>query len=193
MSTRPLIYPVRTLVPLRQAVGSNDATLIDRMVEGYAALIKRRRPDMEEAIREMGRALVGGQLSDGQEPGEWEFVILPLAQGLGLLERDRPVNDDWKWFAWADYEQEVANELAEYANQMLRWLVHGRPLKANAMDRRGSYYAWLETDEVSRLLSELDRLQEANPIVEEIVEGFHVELIEWLESCHGKSLLLLAS
>ena len=131
-------------------------------------------------------------MRDAKEPGEWDGCIHLLARSLGLLQSEYPINDDWKWMAWRDYHDEMAPQLPEDARKLLHWLVEGRPLKAKAIDAMGSYFAWLESDEVLRLQEALGALEVSEESLGELVE-FHEELLEWLEACRGKSLLLIAA
>jgi hypothetical protein len=192
MSLRPMIYPVKTLEPIRNAIGSKDTSLIERMVESYKK-DSGEDPDSIDRVRNAAKSLIAGELRKGKEPGEWVESIYHTALALGLMH-ELPINEDWKWIAWSDYFAEVADRLPGDARQLLHWLVEGRPIKGSAIDgSSGCYYAWLAPDEVERLLAALTGLQEADPNVADIVDGFHGELLEWLEACRGKSLLLLAS
>ena len=86
----------------------------------------------------------------------------------------------------------MAPRLPEDARKLLHWLVEGRALKGAAVDALGSYYAWLEPDEVERLREAIDALQVDPETLGELLE-FHEELLEWLGACRGKVLLLIAS
>lgn len=174
-------------------MGSNDRSYVERLVGGYSTLTNRTGAEELLSIRERGQEFVAAQLHDGRELGEWESILLPLAYGLDLLTSAEPINLDWKWFAWDDYAQSIGDELSDDGRQLLRFLVEGRPFKAPGIESNGSYYSWLQSNEVERLLDELVRLGETNPEVEDLIEGFHGELCGWLEVCKGKDLLLLAS
>jgi hypothetical protein len=193
MSMRPLIYPLSDLEPIRQAVGSRDEVLIDRMVDEYTKHYEVG-PESSEAreFRDRARSFVEGRLRHAEEPGEWDNCIHLAARSLGLLQSEYPINDDWKWMAWSDYHDEMAPRLPQDARKLLHWLVEGRPLTAKAIDARGSYFAWLESAEVLRLHEALGALPVSEERLGELLE-FHEELLGWLEACRGKSLLLIAA
>jgi hypothetical protein len=193
MSMRPLIYPLSDLGPIRQAVGSRDEVLVDRMVDEYTKHYEVG-PDSSEAkeFRDRARSFVEGRLRGAKEPGEWDECIHLAARSLGLLKSKYPINDDWKWAAWSDYHAEMAPRLPKDAQKLLHWLVEGRPLKAKAIDAMGCYFAWLESAEVLRLHEALSALQVSEERLGELLE-FHEELLEWLEACRGKFLLLIAA
>jgi len=194
MSMRPLIYSVKSLKPIREALGSNDASLLERMIDGYTKLYGGE-PDQDslKRVHEMGQSFLQGDLRGNKELGKWQEAIHLLAQSLGILETEFPINDDWKWDAWDDYAQVVGNDLSTETRQLLVWLIEGRPLKASAIEADASYFAWLTTDEVERLLNELKQLEERNPDIKDVVDGFHSELVEWLDACQGNNLLVIAS
>ncbi len=192
MSMRPAIYPIKSLEPIRRALGSRDPSLLEPMVASFKQL-RGDRPDAIPEYRERVQSFLDGELRDGKERGEWEYSIYSAAHALGLLERDLPVNDDWSWAAWADYLDEVEARLPADAQELLRWLVNGRGLKTDGVDCPGAYYAWLGPEEVERLLAALDELEAAHPDVADAVEGFHENLADWLHKCRGKTCLLLAS
>ena len=114
-----------------------------------------------------------------------------LARGLGLLQTEFPINEDWKWMAWCDYHAEVISQLPEDARQLLTWLVEGRPLKEEAIVADGCYYAWLDTDEITQLHTAISALEVSEESLGELME-FHDELLNWLDACRGKALLLTA-
>ena len=189
---RPRIYPITALDPIRQAMGSRDDTLLERIVASYKAQ-RGDSPDAVEDFRKRAECFVNGELCAGQECGGWEYPIFFAAHALELLQRELPLNDDWAWGAWADYFDEVANRLPADAQTLLRWLVDGRGLKSDRVFCDGAYYAWLGPDEVERLLAALDELEAAHPDVADAVEGFHDDLTDWLSKCRDKTCLLLAS
>jgi hypothetical protein len=163
------------------------------MLEGYRKLYGDADLEALSRIRGTGQSFIEGKLRGNKEPGEFQESIHFLARGLGLLETAFPVNEDWKWIAWHDYYQQIAEDLPIKSRQFLHWLVEGRPLKFGAIDGNSAYYAWLEAEEIERLFDDLKELHERNPAIEFMVDGFHNELLHWLEACRGKLLLLLAS
>jgi hypothetical protein len=187
-----MIYPIKSLEPIREAMGSRDETLLERIVASYKAL-RGDTPDAIEEFRQRAESFLAGELRDGKERGEWEYSIYFAAHALGLLPRDLPINEDWSWGAWADYLDEVEDQLPAEAQELLRWLVNGRGLKTDGVDCDGAYYAWLGPEEVERLLAALDELEASHPDVVDAVDGFHEELTDWLHKCRDKTCLLLAS
>ena len=192
MSMRPLIYPLSDLEPIRRAVGSRDEALLDGMVDECAKHHGAGPGSSKiEEFRDLARSFVEGKLRDEREPGAWEECTHHAARRLGLLQGEYPINEDWKWMAWSDYHDEISPQLSEDSRRLLHWLVEGRPLKAGAIDADGCYFAWLDPDEVPRLREALNALQVSEETLGELYE-FHEELLEWLEECRGKFLLLIA-
>jgi hypothetical protein len=192
MSMRPQIYPIKSLDPIRHALGSRDTSLLENLTASFKQL-RGDRPDMMPEFRKRVESFLGGELRDGKERGEWEYSLYFAAHALGLMKGHLPVTDDWAWGAWADYFEEVETRMPADARELLRWLVYGRGIRTDGVDCPGAYYAWLAPDEVDRLLAALRALETADPDVAEIVDGFHAELMSWLKRCRGKICLLLAS
>ena len=192
MSLRPRIYPIKSLDPIRRAMGSRDTSLMAPLVASFKQ-VRGDQPDAIEEFRERAESFLGGELREGQERGEWEYTIYFVAHALGLLQGDLPISDDWAWGAWAEYFDEVENRLPEDARELLRWLVFGRGLKVAGVDCPGAYYAWLSSDEIAHLLAALDALEASDPDVADAVEGFHESLTDWLAKCSDQTCLLLAS
>ena len=194
MSMRPMIYPVSSLEPIRKAIGSKDSSLVDRIADAYAKLYDRE-PDPEslDRVRKAGQSLVDGKSPTENEPGTWLEAIHFAARGLGLLQSKYPVNEDWAWMAWLEYFEQAGEQLPSDARQFLQWLVEGRPFQGPKAEADGAYYAWLESQEVERLLDALAELHECNPELATDIDGFGEELAAWLETCRGKALLLIAS
>ena len=199
MSTRPLIYPLSSIEPLRTLVGSNDASLIDAIVDAFMASHREDYggppPDADsiEEIRVAATAIASAKLPLDAEPGEWEYVLRYAAKALGLSKSLYPINEDWKWMAWTEYRDEVGNRLPGAAGQQLGWLVDGRPLVGSRLESRGSYYAWLEPSEVQSLLAALEKLRDTDGELDEEIDEFHVALVDWLHQCEQRALLLTAS
>ena len=206
MSMRPMIYPVDSIETIRAAIGSRDESLVDRMVVAYREIHEvKPGPSDEareacEAVRASGRSFVEGSMPGGKEPGEWSEAVYLAACVLGPVPGGLPINEDWKWIAWDEYFDLVADRLPDDARTLLRWLVHGRPLKGEPAEVFGTYYAWLASGEVERLLAALNLLETSDPDASEPgedflgeLEDFHEELRGWLEACRGKDLLLVGS
>jgi hypothetical protein len=193
MSIRPLIYEIRSCDPLKSALGSGDVSLLDKFEQGLVDVFGGK-PDAQtrDEMRKFGESFVKGELVDGLERGEWALILLLLARRMKLLLAESPLNDDWKWWAWDEFHQEVANDLSPSSQQLLHYLVEGRPLKASGMSCNGSYYAWLEPGEVSQLRAELAVLFRRRPELSSAVDGFGEELLSSLNSIDGRSALLVA-
>jgi len=192
MSLLPRIYPIKSLDPIRRALGSRDLSLLEPLVASFKQF-RGDQPDAIQEFRERAESFLDGELREGKERGEWEYSIYYAAHALGLLQSDLPVTDDWSWGAWADYLGEVEDRLPADAQKLLRQLVYGRGLKTDGVDCPGAYYAWLDPEEVERLLAALDALEAAHPDVADAIEGFHECVADWLHKCRGKTCLLLAS
>jgi hypothetical protein len=192
MSMRPRIYAVKSLEPIRRAMGSRDTSLMEPLIASFTQ-VRHDSPDAIEGFRERVQSFLGGELREGREQGEWEYPIYFAAHALGLLRSDLPIGDDWAWSAWAEYFDEVEDRLPADARELLRWLVFGRGLKIEGVDCPGAYYAWLGPEEVGRLLTALDALEAADPDIVDVVEGFHESLAHWLAKCGDHACLLLAS
>jgi hypothetical protein len=218
MSSRPGIYPIKEIEPIRQALGSGDETLIDRIRETYLRLERERYEEMLrtpvdeddeyahetqvgefevdedelESISEVARSFVEGELVDDSEPGVWFQAIELLALHLGLRESPHGLNEGWKSFAWRAYFDRVAGWLSDGPRVLLDHLVSGRPLKAKALDPDGCMFGWLTSPEVSELLAALRELGESHPEVvsEDFFPDFHADLVKGLAACEGRCLLI---
>lgn len=193
MSTRPSVYPVNDLDPIRRALGSKEAVLVEQMVAEAAKQVGASDTDTLASIRAVCQSFIDGTMQAQEEPGDWETAIYLLARSSGLLASEYPVIGDWKMAAWDAYLMETEQQLPTDAKQLLKWLVLGRPLKGKSVMNTGCYYAWLEAHEVEQLLTALNDLETNNPDIGDIVDGFHGELVGCLDACRGKALLLVAS
>ena len=78
MSMRPLIYPLSDLEPIRQAVGSRDELLIDRMVDGYTKLYEvGPESSQAEEFRDRARFFVRGSIARRKGTGRVGWVHPP--------------------------------------------------------------------------------------------------------------------
>lgn len=195
MSQYPFLYPVPSIRTLIKAIGSKDASLVERMVEVYRLEAMSRYgevPDGELAERrEWCRSFVEGRTVRRQEPGEWTPASLLAARALDLSD-GKPINDDWNSLAWYDYAKLVKGELAKPASKLLDFLVSGRPYLHKSLQRSGVYHGWLEQGEIQSLRSALGSLEEERPDIVDEVDGFHVQLMDWLDVCDTGDLLVVA-
>src|SRR5688500_6516192 len=112
MSMRPMIYPLTSVGPLRKLVGSNDASLIQLIVDTFIASHQEDyggelpEADSIAEFRADATAVVSAKLPLAVEPGDWQYVLRYAAKALGLSQTLYPINEDWKWTAWAEYREQ---------------------------------------------------------------------------------------
>lgn len=191
MSMRPLLYPVTSIDPIREVVGSKDAALVERAVDAYRASEYFDEESVDDVRSEVER-VVNGEMIDGIEPGDWSHSIEHLAVAIGVSD-GQPINEDWKWGAWCDYHGLLEERLPGDALELLGHLVMGRPFKGDSVQNDGSFHAWLTSAEVVTLSAALVEVQQEFSEIEDAVEDFHGELLNWLGQCGSRDLLLLAS
>lgn len=217
MSVRPNIYPITAIEPIRQALGSRDSTLVNRIREAYIRIEEERYQEDEidedaldedefadeqqpweideEELRDLTKlanAFVNGKFRRNREPGEWREVITYLAHALGLTASNDPVFSEWKTGAWSEYLGRVSERLPEGPRMSLKHLVEGRSLTGRAIEQDGCSYAWLTSGEVSELRAALGELPESllEPSSNDWLPDFHRELLACLSKCEGKALFL---
>jgi|GEM_PF-5876500 len=218
MSVRPTIYPLIDIEPIRQAIGSGDSSLIERVREAYIRVEEERsREDEllddelldqdefadelepweldEEELRDLTKltkAFVNGKYVRNREPGIWRQVIVYLAHALGLTSSIHPLFDEWSRDAWSEYLAGISTELPEGPRRSLVHLVEGRSLTGREIERDGSSFAWLTSSEASELLNSLRAVPPdcVQAFGEDWLRDFHGELIECLSACEGRCLLL---
>jgi hypothetical protein len=91
MSTRTYLVSLRSLEPIRKAIGSKDRALFDAFVVGKQ---KNFQAGAKEIIMNSPPAM---------EPGWWNYFVEPLAEHFDLSLRRLPF-DEWKQnYVWRDY------------------------------------------------------------------------------------------
>jgi hypothetical protein len=181
MSVRPNLYAITDIEPIRQALGSRDVSLVDRIKEAYIRVEEERyhaddelveealaqdefadefepwEVDKEELreIRKLAKAFVNGKFTRNQEPGIWREVIVYLAHALGLMPSSEPLFGEWKTSAWRLYLDRISERLPDGPRQSLKHLVNGRSLTGRQIEEDGCSYAWLTASEISDLLGSL--------------------------------------
>jgi hypothetical protein len=191
MSMRPLLYPVRSIRPLIDLVGSRDSSAVEKIVQAYRGSEMYDGGSVDD-VRAAVTRVVNGEMSDRVEPGDWSHYMDLAVIALGLGD-GQPINDDWKWAAWLDYLELLEERLPETALTLLGYLVMGRPLKGESVENNGSYHAWLTSAEIATLMAALEEVQEEFPEIEHAVEDFHGQLLDWLSEIGNRDVLLLAS
>jgi hypothetical protein len=191
MSTRPLIYPVSSIRTLIDAIGTADASLVERSVRAYLAGKTHVNDERVAEVRTAVHSFVFGELENGMEPPRWGIGGHRVAAALGLAT-DAALNADWEWDVWSDYLDFVRPKLPEAIATRLHYLVYGRPFKAVLDEEAFQYYAWLAQSEAASLHQAITALQEADPTVAEEFADFHDELTNSLEDCELHDLLLVA-
>ena len=206
MSVRPTIYPIKDIEPIRRALGSGDETLVERILAAHLWVYKRagakkwlRRanpPDEEvESLKHYSEAFVAGRFVRDQEPGEWRRVMPHLAHALGLMRMsEKMIFGEWKRLGWYEYVAEANDRLDDQPRALLRHLLQGRSLSGRPMDSGGNtLYAWLTAPEVATLAAGLSDLPAKVDRLagDDWLADFHGELVECLDRCQGRCLLLL--
>lgn len=194
MSTRTSVYAVSDLTALMRVIGSNDAGMGEAILSRYRARYGEDGPEAEAEFVAGTNSLLAGQLEGSKEPSDWPLVVEFLAEHLGMTEGGA-VLEDWESMAWLEYHDEVKRKLSKPTRPLLKWLVDGRPLTpgAKGIHNNGAFYAWLAPDEVASLKEAIEEMSDEWPECEEVADGFNEELLNCLDSCEGKWLLLLAS
>jgi hypothetical protein len=162
MSSRLYMLSLRSIEPIRKAIGSKDRALFDAFVgTGTEAVIMEPPP--------------------AQEPGSWNYLVEPLAEHLGLAPRRLPISDgDWKQiYVWADYRAIVDPFLTERAKKLIEYLDDGRPFVGSGLEHDGCSFGWLTAAEVTTLLGELTKIDAAK--FDDELGQFHRELLAALQ------------
>jgi hypothetical protein len=190
MSSRTYLLSIRSLEPIRKAIGSKDRALFDAFVAG-------KNKDFQAAAKEIIM-----KAPPANEPGWWQYFVEPLAEHLGLSPRPLPL-DDWKQhYVWRDYRAVADAFVSAQGKQLLEFLEAGRPFVGSGIEHDGCMFAWLTAAEVKSLLAELTAIDAAkfsaapaqagrrksskNPKLEAALAAekgrFHQELIQALQA-----------
>lgn len=204
MSLRPMLWSVPSIQPLRSVIGSNDTAWLD-IVNAELGDQEESLPNQHDSIRKAATELLVGRL-DGPEKdshvevvGLWAKKVLPLAdfdyaadpKSLDLTKPRMLTDGDWKHFAWDDYRALIEPLVNADVARMVGHLTEGRPLVGTHTESSWSYYAWFERQELEKLINGLATAGDQNKSVADEVDGFHVELVEWLKGAQKCGALWL--
>lgn len=184
MSTRPNVYAPTDLAPLRAAILSGEERHVDAAVAAMRARYDDYSPEdfaeQEAEWRPMIRAVVFGEgADDGVSGGAVEY----LALGLGIIE-GYSLMDEWKLWAWLDYQSAVAETVGSEAAALLHHLCEGRPFPHQKGRLEDTRFAWLDAAEAAALRSALDAVDPAT--LPDDLDEFHEELVAALDAAeHG--------
>ena len=166
MSTRTYAVALQSIEPIRKAVGSKDRGLLDALVGGLE----------DDDFRSYAEGMIMGT-PPKQEPGCWNYLVVPLAEHFGLSPHRLPL-DDWKHYhVWEDYRSMADPLLSEPGKQLLGFLESGRAFVGSGIDQDPCTFAWLTAAEAKSLLEELTAL---DPEEFGELDEFHEELVESL-------------
>lgn len=193
MSTRSFILSVPSLDPIRDAIASQDASLVEALVK-----INRRELDEEygknpdedeleeieeqlEEFREDASSMIMCETPPEKEPGAWNYLVTAMIEHFQLKEFWKyPVNQDWKhYYIWEPYRGEIYEQISPEANKLLMHLEKGRPFKGTGIDYDGCVFGWLTLEEVQTLHAALEPLDQTQ-FSEEYFQDFHQQLVETL-------------
>lgn len=193
MSTRCFIISVPSLDPIRDAIGSQDASLVEALMnyqreeldeeygddpdEDEQEEIKEQLEEFEASVASMIRCTT----PPVKEPGSWHFLATAIIEHLELDEFSAySFNDGWKQYqTWEPYRVEISKQISAKANSLLLHLEKGRPFKGTAIEEDDYIYGWLTLEEVQTLHDSLKPL-DPTLFVEEWMQLFHQQLLETL-------------
>lgn len=188
MSTRPSVYAPTDLAPLREAILSKEERHVEAAVAGLRTvnsdLSAKELTEEEAEWRPMFRAVVFGEEVDGGVSGG---AVEYLARGLGVVSGWSLV-EEWKLWAWFDYEKAVAGVLEPEAATLLNHLCEGRPFPHQGDALEGAYFAWLDAAEAASLRSALGAVDPAT-LGDDGLDEFHEELTAALDGAENGLLL----
>ena len=169
MSSRTYALAIKSLQPIRAAIGSRDSSILD----GLVSSLDENYPEFRDYAKDMIM-----QACPRYEPGCWNYLIEPLANHLGLLV-ERLSMEDWKHHAlWREYRPLIESLLSTTVQPLLEWLENGRALLGSGVKQDGCTFAWLSTAEAALLLGELSSV-DTNEFGD--LADFHEELVDALQ------------
>jgi hypothetical protein len=197
MSTRTYFVSIRSIDPIRQAVASNDASLVEAVMTRYANEQRDESGELEidDQVLDEFRDEVEGMIlcpsPPEEEPGTWNSVIELLAQHFQLDPDDNlPFNEGWKhYFVWERYRAMLDGHIAPECDKSLEHLQVGRPLRGSHIDHDGCLFSWLTHDEVEKLYESLSKLDQSLTDVDEFQE-FHDVLVQSLKIIKDRGAVL---
>lgn len=193
MSTRSFILSVPSLDPIRDAIGSQNESLVEALVELNRKELEEeygKNPDedeleeieeQQEECREQAEKMIMCEATPDKEPGAWNFLITALIGHFELKEFWKyPINHGWKhYYIWEPYRGEIYERISPEANKLLMHLEKGRPFKGTGIDYDGCVFAWLTLEEVQALHDALEPL-DTSQFSEDYFQEFHQQLVETL-------------
>ena len=193
MSLRPEISGF-SLEKLRSLRGKGDSQLIVKAMKSFQRAVELEDPSDVAAVRRIVEQIVmeGEQYSTLEAENEIHvFAALALAK---CGQRHSAIGSGiWKVGAFDNLIKVLEGRLSPEVLGLLGYLSNGRALWGKKIQSTWSYYAFLESSEVNRLLKELQAIQKktADPTKDNFLE----ELVEWLEmiSSEKKDLWMFAS
>jgi hypothetical protein len=169
MSTRTYMISLKSIEPIKAAIGSQDQKLLNALLSGF---------DDDEDMESYAKNMIMNS-PPSKEPGCWNYLVEPLANHLGLSPNYLPM-DDWKHYhVWEDYRPNINTLVSPAAQKFLLFLEQGRPFIGSEIEHDGCMFAWLSTDEAELLLGELAKI-DADDFGE--LAEFHEELLESLQA-----------
>ncbi len=200
MSTRTHIASLTSLDPIRNAIGSNDETLVKNIMERYAVELKDEydgeEPDEDELeeFKEDVESMVMCPEPPNEEPGCWNYVVPLLAAHYGLAyEDDYSFNFGWKHlYVWDIYRNMLAGHITPEIDASLQHIEDGRPFQGSQIDPDGCVFGWLTPDEVTILYKALSQIDNALITDEDMID-FHTTWVETLKAIHDRNAVLFMS
>jgi hypothetical protein len=198
MSTRTHFVSITSLDPIREAVASGDAALVEAVMTRYVNQLREGSDDDEEIdeddldeIREWVEGMILCPSPPEEEPGCWNYVIELLAEHFDLKpDGNLPFNEGWKHSrVWGRYRALVAGHVTREADRSLKHLEEGRPLRGSRIDYDGCVFGWLAPEEVKELARSLSQLDRA-VIADEDLLDFHDGLVRSLKIIGKRNAVL---
>ena len=195
MSTRTHMVSIKSLDPIRDAIGSGDASLAEALMQRYSSDMREyydgEEPEEEELeeFKQYVDSMVMCSQPPDKEPGCWNYIIELLAAHHELDPVRLPL-EDWKHvYVWEDYRSVVEPLITPESKQSLQFLDAGRPLKGSGIDYDGCVFGWLTLDEATELHETLTKI-DAKALEQRGLDEFHEELLDSLGQTKDKGAVL---
>jgi hypothetical protein len=203
MSTRTYFLSITSIDPIRDAVASNDDSLVEAVMTRY----QRQRgaeededeeideddsdEDLEE-FREYVESMILCPSPPRKEPGCWNYVIELLAEHFKLKPNHKlPFNEGWKHYhVWEMYRPLVTGHVTPQSRKSLKFMEDGRPLKGARIEHDGCAFGWLTLEEVKELHQSLSQVDRALITDRDLLE-FHDVLVKSLKMVSKRNDVLL--
>ncbi len=198
MSTRFRICSISSILPIRDAVGTKETSLVKELLSRFEQALRDEYdgddPD-EDELEEFKDTIEQIIISDppSTEPGEWQYAFDAMTDHFSLdRKEDFPINMDWKHnYVWQSYRNDLSG-ISNEGDALLGLLENGRALRGSEVENDGCVFSWLLPAEVTTLHESLVGV-DMEHLDEEMAE-FHQALIETLGQIKldGSTLLLQA-